>query len=192
VDRGAFFYAPVSDPAAYYPFAGYLNFNAQLGEVNSVLSVWTTMLRTTFRISYSDAQISSSEVYHAHQVRCMKDANFTITTGDIQEIFISDVYIKVPGELVVSDETLMEEKGVVCSSTTSIPYLGQEDLISVTADKASPEVFNLTVTGLRPNTKYWVRTYAKGGHNTRYGETREIWTRASAENEGYGSEEFEW
>ena len=192
VDRGAFFYAPVSDPAAYYPFAGYLNSNAQLGEVNSVLSVWTTKLRTTFRISYSDAQISSSEVYHAHQVRCMKDANFTITTGDIQEIFISDVYIKVPGELVVSDETLMEEKGVVCSSTTSIPYLGQEDLISVTADKASPEVFNLTVTGLRPNTKYWVRTYAKGGHNTRYGETREIWTRASAENEGYGSEEFEW
>lgn len=25
-----------------------------------------------------------------------------------------------------------------------------------------------------------------------YGETREIWTKASADNEGYGSEDFEW
>ena len=192
VDRGAFFYAPVSDPAAYYPFAGYLNANAQLGEVNSVLSVWTTTLRTTFRIAQSNAQLSSSDIYNAHQIRCMKDADFTITTGEVEEIFISDVYIKVPGELVVSDDTAMESKGVICSSTTSTPRLGQEDAVSVAADKSSSEMFNVTVTGLKPNTKYWVRTYAKGGHNIRYGETREIWTKASADNEGYGSEDFEW
>ena len=192
VDRGAFFNAPVSDPTAYYPFAGYLNANAQLGEVNSVLSVWTTTLRTTFRIAQSNAQLSSSDIYNAHQIRCMKDADFTITTGEVEEIFISDVYIKVPGELVVSDDTAMESKGVICSSTTSTPRLGQEDAVSVAADKSSPEMFNVTVTGLKPNTKYWVRTYANGGHNIRYGETREIWTKASADNEGYGSEDFEW
>lgn len=192
VDRGAFFNAPVSDPTAYYPFAGYLNANAQLGEVNSVLSVWTTTLRTTFRIAQSNAQLSSSDIYNAHQIRCMKDADFTITTGNIEEIFISDVYIKVPGKLVVLDDTAMESKGVVCSSTTSTPRLRQEGSISVAADKSSPEIFNVTVTGLKPNTKYWVRTYAKGGHNIRYGETREILTKASADNEGYGSEDFEW
>ena len=192
VDRGAFFNAPVSDPTAYYPFAGYLNANAQLGEVNSVLSVWTTTLRTTFRIAQSNAQLSSSDIYNAHQIRCMKDADFTIATGNIEEIFISDVYIKVPGKLVVLDDTAMESKGVVCSSTTSTPRLRQEGSISVAADKSSPEIFNVTVTGLKPNTKYWVRTYAKGGHNIRYGETREIWTKASADNEGYGSEDFEW
>jgi hypothetical protein len=122
----------------------------------------------------------------------MKDAEFTVVTAAQEDLHIEATSITVPGELTIDDGTAMDVIGVIYSSESSDPRFGRENSVVVDSDKADAGEFSVTITGLKPRSRYWVRTYARGGHNMRYGEVREFWTKASGDNEGYGSEDFEW
>jgi hypothetical protein len=122
----------------------------------------------------------------------MKDAEFTVTTAAKEEIYLGSVSLGVPGTLTIEDGTVMDVIGVVYSETDSTPKLGEANCLAVDADTVAAGEFAVTVPGLKPKTRYYVRTYARGGYNLRYGDVREVWTNAAADNEGYGSEDFEW
>ena len=192
VNNGAYFNPPLSEPAAYYPYSGYMNSSGNLGEINQVASVWYAKRTYIYRVSsYVDISYSSS-AYNGSVVRCMKDAEFTVYTGAKEDIYLGALHLGIPGELTIDDGTAMDVIGVVYSADDSTPKLGKANCHVVNADTVSAGEFTVTVTGLKPKTRYWVRTYARGGHNLRYGEIREVWTNAGADNEGYGSEDFEW
>ena len=192
INNGAYFNSPLSEPTAYYPYSGFMNDNGTLGEVNQVTSVWYSTRAKIFRVA-SDVQLNyGSSVYNGSVVRCMKDAEFTVTTAAKEEIYLGAVSLGVPGELIIDDGTVMDVLGVVYSETDSTPKLGKDNCFTADADVISEGEFKIKVTGLKPKTRYWVRTYAKGGHNLRYGEVREVTTNAAGDNEGFGSEDFEW
>ena len=53
--------------------------------------------------------------------------------------------------------------------------------------------FTLRIENLKPNTTYYVRTYAKGGYNTRFGEVINFSTMASGNGEGFDDGgDYEW
>jgi hypothetical protein len=192
INNGAYFNSPLSEPTAYYPYSGFMNYNGTLGEVNQVTSVWYSTRAIIFRVA-SDVQLNyGSSVYNGSVVRCMKDAEFTVTTAAKEEIYLGAVSLGVLGELIIDDGTVMDVLGVVYSETDSTPKLGKDNCFTADADVISEGEFKIKVTGLKPKTRYWVRTYAKGGHNLRYGEVREVTTNAAGDNEGFGSEDFEW
>jgi hypothetical protein len=192
VNNGAYFNPPLSEPAAYYPYSGYMNSSGNLGEINQVASVWYATRTYIYRVSsYVDISYSSS-AYNGSVVRCMKDAEFTVTTAAKEEIYLGSVSLGVPGTLTIEDGTVMDVIGVVYSEADSTPKLGESNCLIVDAETVAAGDFSVTVTGLKPKTRYYVRTYARGGYNLRYGDVREVWTNAAADNEGYGSEDFEW
>lgn len=192
INNGAYFNPPLSEPAAYYPYSGYMSYYAELGGVNQTAYVWYSTRAKIFRVASNVDLNAGSSVYEGNAVRCMKDAEFTVTTAAKEEIYLGSVSLVVPGNLTIEDGTAMDVIGVVYSSDDSTPKLGKANCHVVNADTVSAGEFTVTVTGLKPKTRYWVRTYARGGHNLRYGEIREVWTNAAADNEGYGSEDFEW
>ena len=192
INNGAYFNQPLSEPDAYYPYSGFLSYYAELGEVNQVASVWYSTRGTIFRVASNVSLNYGSSTYNGSVVRCMKDAEFTVVTAAQEDLHIEATSITVPGELTIDDGTAMDVIGVIYSSESSDPRFGRENSVVVDSDKADAGEFSVTITGLKPRSRYWVRTYARGGHNMRYGEVREFWTKASGDNEGYGSEDFEW
>jgi hypothetical protein len=121
----------------------------------------------------------------------MKDAVFTISNNAAADV-ISDVYVTVSGNLTVSDATVIESKGLICS-TSSDPKLYTEGCIITEGDTSQGD-FTLTVKALKPGTTYYIRAYAKGGYNVRYGNVITFKTKEGADGEGYleDDEIFEW
>jgi len=192
INNGAFFNPPLSEPAAYYPYSGYMDYYGNLYEANQVASVWYATRTRILRVASDVSLDYGASEYNGSVIRCMKDAEFTVYTGAKEDIYIGALHLGIPGELTIDDGTAMDVIGVVYSADDSTPKLGKANCHVVNADTVSAGEFTVTVTGLKPKTRYWVRTYARGGHNLRYGEIREVWTNAAADNEGYGSEDFEW
>ena len=194
VNNGSFFNLPASDRPAYYPYTGYLYYSSgALSDINASTQIWTSTRERSLRTNSSRVEREVTyNVSFGNSVRCMKDAEFTITTAAKEDINLGSVNLGVPGTLTIEDGTVMDVIGVVYSETDSTPKLGETNCLAVDADTVAAGEFAVTVPGLKPNTRYYVRTYARGGYNLRYGDVREVWTNAAADNEGYGSEDFEW
>lgn len=167
-----------------YPDAGYVH-NAGL---NTGVHNWTLNRRNYWNGSSTDR---TRDVYSELPVRCMKDAVFTISNNAAADV-ISDVYVTVSGNLTVSDATVIESKGLICS-TSSDPKLYTEGCIITEGDTSQGD-FTLTVKDLKPGTTYYIRAYAKGGYNVRYGNVITLKTKEGADGEGYleDDEIFEW
>ncbi len=194
VNNGSFFNLPASDRPAYYPYTGYLYYSSgALSDINASTQIWTSTRERSLRTNSSRVEREVTyNVSSGNSVRCMKDAEFTITTAAKEDINLGSVNLGVPGTLTIEDGTVMDVIGVVYSETDSTPKLGETSCLAVDADTVAAGEFAVTVPGLKPKTRYYVRTYARGGYNLRYGDVREVWTNAAADNEGYGSEDFEW
>lgn len=194
IDGGILFSTQMSDIYAYYPYSGYISKDGVLMDVNYQTHIRTANFSMTLRLVDRTVEnnYTRSHMSQGLSVRCIKDADFKVKTGDVEDIIKADVYLKVPGVLTVLDSTVMDEVGVVYSKFDNDPKIGDENVVAVGTQNVSSGDFSVTVPGLAPNTKYWIRTYAKGGYNVRYGVVREVYTKASADNEGYGSEDFEW
>lgn len=187
---GGYFDAPMSTPSAYYPHTGYLNANGSLSSVNNITYIWAPSDRYTFRVN-TGVGYDWEWCYNGMSVRCMRDAEFTVTTSD-EIVEIGDTHAILKGELVVTDGTVMDAKGIVFSSTTSDLKVGKEDCSFVNAENALPGEMSVLIEGLKPNTTYWYRAYARGAYNTRYGDVKSFKTKGAADNEGFGSEDFDW
>lgn len=169
---------------AYYPAAGNV-YNAGLG---SGTYYWTNHRRYYWNGSSAGNTI---DVHYELPVRCMKDAVFAVSNKAEADV-IRDVYVTVSGTLTVSDDTKMEAKGFICS-TQADPKIYTEGCIITDEGTASGD-FTSTIKGLNPGTTYYIRAYAKGGYNVRYGNVITVKTKEGADGEGYieDDEIFEW
>ena len=174
-----------SEPSAYYSFTGNIHFDFILISVGSSISVWTNK-----RQEYFYSSIDFSNGAQGLTVRCMKDAEFTVSMDkDATKVGGTSAIFK--GEVSVLDGTQMDASGFILSLSSSSPSIYTED-IQVFNSQNTSGIIEVKATGLLPSTTYYVRAYAKGGHNVRYSPVHTIKTKASGELEGIGIEDIEF
>jgi hypothetical protein len=52
--------------------------------------------------------------------------------------------------------------------------------------------YTATITGLKPETTYYVRAYATGGNVTKYSRMVEIITKKSGSGDDFTEDDYEW
>lgn len=87
----------------------------------------------------------------------------SVSTTSVTEITVSSA--KSGGTITLDGYASITAKGIVWSTTTS-PTIA---LSTKTIDGNGPEIFQSSITGLRPSTKYFVRAYATNSVGTSYG-----------------------
>ncbi len=96
----------------------------------------------------------------------------TVTTADVTEITMTGA--TCGGTVTADGGDAVTARGV-CWSTEETPEIGDDH----TTDGAGLGAFVSTVTGLDPNTVYYVRAYATNGGGTGYGAQRSFTTQQS-------------
>lgn len=91
-------------------------------------------------------------------------AALTVSTSPVTQI--RDVTAVCGGEVFYDDDAAVTARGVCWSNTSQLPTLSD----SHTVDGTGTGVFTSTLTGLTPNTNYYVRAYATNSHGTVYGD----------------------
>ncbi len=93
----------------------------------------------------------------------------TVTTADVTEITSSSA--KSGGEVTNNGGAEVTARGI-CWSTSSNPTVSD----SKTSDGNGDGAFTSNITGLQPNTTYYVRAYAINSAGTSYGEEKQFKT----------------
>ena len=183
---------PYSVPQAYYPMSGVGDgWDPQWTDWwNDYSSWWTTEWEVNMWLNWNDDfRIISREADRRMSVRCMKDARFEVVTKSVSDATGSSFV--ATGEFMSIDGTEITEVGFAYSYENTTPTISASNCGRVTAPKGSP--FTATVTGLKPNTQYYVRAYAKGGYNVKYGEALTITTVSAGSGEGFeNGGDYEW
>ena len=81
---------------------------------------------------------------------------------------ITDTGATVSGDVTSDGGSSISERGVVYSSTSTEPSFQDDKISATTADTG---IFQVALTGLSANAKYYVRAYATNSIETNYGET---------------------
>ncbi len=181
---------PYSVPQAYYPISGVGDgWDPQWTDWFNTHSAWWTS-ESGIKLwlhTQNDFSISSMEVDIRMSVRCMKEAYYEVVTAGVSDA--TGTSFIATGEFASIDGTDITEVGFVCS--TKDPLTEQDRIQTVASSTGSP--FTATITGLKPNTTYSVRAYAKGGYNMKYGEQLEITTGSAGSGEGFGDGgDYDW
>ena len=122
-------------------------------------------------------------------VRCMRMSDKFIvqtlapTSGETS--------INAKGILILNMEVEIEEKGFVWSTSDTNPTTSYNDG-KVTAPDTSKGSYSCLITDLQPNSTYYVRAYAIGEGETRYGEVMTVNTASPGSGEGFTGDDFEW
>jgi hypothetical protein len=187
---------PYSVPAAYYPLAGrsdwinsYLDWRDVYGLYRTTDSGNVMWVDSNYNNFYLDGSIY---VDQRASVRCMKDADFDVKTGDVTNV--RGTVAEVSGSVTVNDATVLESVGFIYTDLTYADSitLSHENVVKVELGNKAGD-FNTTLTGLKPNTDYRIRAYAKGGYNVRYGNEIYITTTSSGSSEDLGNGgDYEW
>lgn len=176
-----------------YPRAGYTQSYNSINALGNTYYLWSCYGEDNYRAGYfySDGNTSTrSQTYYEYNVRCAKDASFSVTTGTVTET--TEKAASVSGEVIVNDDTTIDEIGLLLSQHTSDPKFDQEN-VTIVKGEGTAGSFTLRIENLKPNTTYYVRTYAKGGYNTRFGEVINFSTMASGNGEGFDDGgDYEW
>lgn len=187
---------PYSVPQAYYPMSGRADGTQYLDYFNWYGWWWTSTRRRPFEIHYCDnIYLMELDVDFRVSVRCMKDADFSVKTGTATNI--KGTSADVAGSVTVNDATVFEAVGFIyvdnmmANPTNAIRH-SHDGVIDVNLG-TKPGDFKTTLTGLKPNTTYKVRAYAKGGYNLRYGDEIFITTPSAGNGEGFDDGgDYEW
>lgn len=174
---------------AYYPRTSYWT---QSGEWIDDFSgfYWTSYyeggvcaIAKGIRDGFADFGRSNSD---ANVIRCVKDVGFTVSTGDFD---VMSEYAVLSGNVKYNDATPVTDRGFVWSSTTSEPTLSNATSV---ASGAGDGDYTATITGLKPETTYYVRAYATGGNVTKYSRMVEIITKKSGSGDDFTEDDYEW
>ena len=188
---------PYSVPAAYYPLGGeYISVWPGFNSFNSYAYWWyTDYVGGTVRMSqYDSFSMTSNNSSYGLSVRCMKDADFSVKTKAATNVMGTTA--DIAGSWTVNDGTDMEAVGFIYwddsySHNTSLVLNGEA--VHVVEVAGTPVEFKVTLTGLKPNTRYQIRAYAKGGYNVRYGDIVSITTTSAGNGENFGNGgDYEW
>jgi hypothetical protein len=122
----------------------------------------------------------------AFPVRCKKDVGFTVSTGDYE---VMSEYARLTGNVKYNDATQVTDRGFVYSTSTSEPTLSNSTVVSCGAGEGD---FTTTITGLKPETTYYVRAYATGGNVTKYSRYIAFTTKKSGSGDDFTEDDYEW
>ena len=156
--------------------------------------MWTSTRGNYARIYIYDSYIYiyDNPVDHGYGIRCMKDADFVVKTG--AAINVKGTSFDIAGNVTVNDGTTMDSVGFIYSDYmyADLITLSHDDIVNVNLGTKTGDL-KTTLTGLKPNTEYRVRAYAKGGYNVRYGEELYIKTPPAGNGEGFDDGgDYEW
>jgi len=96
-----------------------------------------------------------------------------VTTDDIS--YVGDTFASSGGEVTWEGDSSVVARGV-CWSTSTNPTIADD----VTTDGSGTGTFSSEVTGLIPETTYYIRAYATNTQGTSYGEEKTIQTAPAA------------
>ena len=109
-----------------------------------------------------------------------------VTTTSVTDITSKSA--KSGGNVTSDGGSTVTERGIVWGTVTN-PNLSDSNKLVGGNGKGS---YTSSITGLTPNTKYYVRAYATNSKGTSYGEQVSFATDAEGNTEGVGNEDFEW
>ena len=179
-----------------FPFAGYTDGNDDMMAVGSEYYVWTVsqangIYQVGSRVGFNgrnDWQ-GCTDVYKEHNVRCMKDADFALVNIEILDL--TPYSLEVSAEVTVSDATIIEKKGFVISD--DVDCLSLDDGVIVVESGAGQGEFSAEIKDLLPNKRYYVRAFAIGGRNIKYGDCVSFMTDKAGNGEDFKDDgEYEW
>lgn len=179
---------------AVYPIGYYTDSNFSVDDNYDHLYLWTSDHEQDVNVhpyslyvdKYSQGIDSGRHATDALPVRCKKDVGFTVSTGDFQ---VMAEYAVFTGNVKYNDTTPVTERGFVWSSTTSDPNLSNAAAVASGAGEGD---YTATITGLKPETTYYVRAYATGGNVTKYSRMVEIITKKSGSGDDFTEDDYEW
>jgi hypothetical protein len=161
---------------------------------NEWCRMWISDYQTTMGMHWSYGFEMYMNTYQGcgATVRCMKDADFVVKTGAATNV--KGTSFDIAGNVTVNDATAMDSVGFIYSDYmyADLITLSHDGIVNVNLGTKTGD-FKTTLTGLKPNTEYRVRAYAKGGYNVRYGE--EIYVRTTSAGNGEGFDDggdYEW
>ena len=193
---GYYLNPPYSTPAAYYPGTGYMHGTDQTiywfgSAVYSMSCSSYTDADMSLLCMFSSTHDESMQVGKGGEftVRCMKDADIVPETISVTDI--TDESARLKGRLTINDNTVIEEMGFVLGTSNSNISITNESCTKFTVTYTEGDYY-VDATGITPNTTYYVRAYAKGGYNTKYGEVMEFRTHSIGINDDFTDDEYEW
>ena len=177
---------------ANYPRAGYTEGNAQIYEGNAGYFLWSA---TSY--GYSAATFNSwnvdfenRSVYYEQSVRCVKDANFTVTTEEAKNV--TQAAATLFAEIDILDDTKIEECGFIYRESSDDLNINDKNVKIIKCESLGGS-YSTALTSLKPNMTYYFKAYAKGNYNTRYGETLSFKTKTSGSGDGFNDGgDYEW
>ncbi|MBR4977440.1 MAG: hypothetical protein IKY95_00635 [Bacteroidales bacterium] len=122
-------------------------------------------------------------------VRCMR-MNEKISVQTMAPVS-GETSISANGVLILNMDVTVEEKGFVWGTSDYDPTLSYYDGV-IKASDTSKGKFSCVITGLEPNSTYYIRAYAKADGETAYGETIKVNTSSPGSGEGFTGDDFEW
>ena len=177
-----------------YPLSGYTEGVNTLSSVGEKYRLWTIKPNGTdyyigASVGNGNWTTDKANVYNEQNVRCVKDAVFRLVNSEV--LSATPYSVNVTSEVVVSDGTVIERRGFLVSETTSVE-IATEGIKNVEVGNGKGQ-FSKTIEGLLPNKKYYIRSYAVGGYNVKYGEILSFYTDTSGNGEGFKpGDDYDW
>jgi hypothetical protein len=179
-----------SEMGSTYPPAGYTDGYSSINNVTSNYYMWSSYHDGYSYYYHSGGIHSTWYSYREQSVRCVKDANFSVTTGEATNI--TEVAVTLGAEIEILDGTTIDVCGFLIRENSSDLNFNDSNVQNVECGSQTGS-FSKAVTGLKPNMTYYFKAYAKGNYNTRYGETFSFKTKASGSGDGFNDGgDFEW
>ena len=123
-------------------------------------------------------------------MRCVKDANFTVTTEEAKNV--TQAAATLFAEIDILDDTKIEECGFIYRESSDDLNINDKNVKIIKCESLGGS-YSTALTSLKPNMTYYFKAYAKGNYNTRYGETLSFKTKTSGSGDGFNDGgDYEW
>lgn len=199
-DRGASTYWQITEqystPVAVYPAPGYTGGNTyELSFPGSALYCW------------SCTQVNEFDAYGMHlfdrierELTSGKASEFSVRCQMMESDYSAEITymvsesqssVTVRGKVSIVRDCKIDEKGVVYSTTNSLPTIDNNDG-KVKSDSTDAGEFECIINGIKRQTKYYIRPYVSGDKGVKYGKVMEYIERTPGSGEGFTGDDFEW
>ena len=178
----------------YYPSSSYISDWGEMNRETDWIRLWTCenfdddSAYSTQGYTWGDSFYSDwSNINLGFNVRCSKFENFGIPVAEL--LVAKATEIEVKGDVEMKDFTNFKERGFVWSTNNDDLTKDSANTVSVGGGEGS---FTATISGLNPQTKYYIRPYVIGKDVIRYGEYIEVRTLRTGLGDQFTEDEYEW
>ena len=187
---------PYSTPAAVYPASGYgSGERLELYYPGSATTCWSCTsagggkeyaMHLFNRIESAQSANKRSEA----AVRCQRmESGYSVETIDLVSETQSSVTVRAMVSVI--RDCKIDETGIVYSTTDSLPTVDVNEG-KIKSDSTKAGEFECTVSGIKRQTKYYIRPYVSGDKGVKYGKVVEYIERSPGSGEGFTGDDFVW